>query len=69
MKTVQVRLIIWTTLDVNNRISPTQVESVRTRPNNALIDISTTVNAVPVVEVPLSTPTELVPVDAYSNLL
>ena len=55
-------------LDVNNRIPPTQVETVLTKPNDALTGIPTTVNAVPIVEIPLIMPTELVPVDACSNL-
>ena len=40
-----------------------------TTPSDALIGNPTTVNAVPVVEMPLITPTELAPVDALSNLL
>ena len=55
--------------DVNNRIQPTQAETVLTTPNDALIGIPTMVKAVPIVEIPLITPTELVPVDACSNLL
>ena len=46
-------------LDVNNRIPPTQVETVLTTPNDALIGIPATVNAVPIVEILLITPTEL----------
>ena len=57
-------------LDVNNRIPPTQVETVLTTPSDALIGgIPTTVNAVPIVEIPLITPTELATVDTCSNLL
>ena len=56
-------------LDVNNRIPPIQVETVLTTPNYALIGIPTTVNVVPIVEIPLITPTELAPVDICSNLL
>ena len=44
--------------DVNNRIPPTQVETVLTTPNDPLIGIPTTVNAIPIVEIPLITPTE-----------
>ena len=54
-------------LEVNNRIPLTQVEMVLTTPNTALIGISTKVNVVPVVEIPLITPAELAPVDACSN--
>ena len=39
-----------------------------TTPNDALIGNLTTVNAVPIVEIPLITPTELEPLDACSNL-
>ena len=35
-------------------------------PNDALTGIPTTVNAVPIVEIPLITPTELAPVNAIS---
>ena len=56
-------------LDANNRIPPTQDETVLTTPNNALIGIPTTVNAVPIAEIPLITPTELAPVDACGKLL
>ena len=38
-------------------------------PNDALIDVPKTVNAVPIVEIPLIMPTGLAPVDACSNLL
>ena len=58
-------------LDVNNGIPPTQVETVLTTPYDAFIGIPTTVNDVPIVEIPLITPTELAPVnpvDACSNL-
>ena len=55
--------------EVNNRIPPTQVETVLTTTNDALIGIPTTVNVVPVVEIPLIMPTELAPVDVCSNLL
>ena len=48
---------------------PTQVETVVTTPNDTLIDNPTTVNAVPVVDTPLITPTELAPVDACCSLL
>ena len=56
-------------LDVNNIIPPTQAETVLTTPNDALIGITTTVNVVLIVEIPLITPTELATVDACSNLL
>ena len=56
-------------LDDNSKIRPTQVETVLTTPNDALIGNHTTVNAVPTVETPLITPTGLAPVDAFSNLL
>ena len=56
-------------LDVNNRIPPTQVKTVLTTPNDAFIGIPTTVNVVPIVEIPLITPTEPGLVDACSNLL
>ena len=56
-------------LDVNNRIPATQVETVLTTPNDALIGIPTTVNVVPIVEIPLIMSTELAPVDACSNSL
>ena len=56
-------------LEINSRIPPTQVETVLMTPTEALIGKPTTVNAVPVVETPLITPTELAPVDAFSNLL
>ena len=55
-------------LEVNNRIPPPQVETVLTTPNDALIGIPTTVNVVPIVEIPLITPKELAPVDACGNL-
>ena len=55
--------------DVNNTIPPTQAETVLATPNNERIGIPTTVNAVPTIEIPLITPTELVPVDAYSILI
>ena len=55
-------------LDVNNRIPPTQAETVLTTPNDALTGIPTTVNAVPIVEIPLIKPTELAPVDVCGNL-
>ena len=42
---------------------------VLTMPNDALIGKPTMVNAVPVVETPLTTPTELAAVDVLSNLL
>ena len=50
-------------LEVNNRIPPTQVKTVLTTPNDALIGIPTIVNAVPVPGIPLITPTELAPAD------
>ena len=56
-------------LDDNGKISLTQVETVLTTPNDALIGSPTMMNAVPVVEIPLNTPTELAPVDAFINLL
>ena len=56
-------------LHVNNRISPTKVETMLTTPNDALTGIPATVKAVPIVEIPLITPRELEPVDACSNLL
>ena len=56
-------------LDVNNRIPSIQVKTVLTTPNDALIGIHTTVNVVPIVEIPLITPVEFAPVDACSNLL
>ena len=56
-------------LDANSKIPPTQVETVLTTPNDALIGNPTTVNTVPIVETLLMTPTELAPVDACSNLL
>ena len=55
-------------LDVNNRIPPIQGETMLTTPNDALIGIPTTVNVIPMVEIPLITPKELAPVDACSNL-
>ena len=55
--------------DANNRIPPTQVETVLTTPNDALIGILTTITVIPMVEIPLITPKELAPVDACSNLL
>ena len=36
-------------------------------PNDVLIGIPTTVNAGPIVEIPLITPAELAPVDACKN--
>ena len=56
-------------LEVNSKHAPTQVETVLTTPNDVLLGKPTTVNAVPIVETPLTTPTVLVPVDACSNLL
>ena len=56
-------------LEINNRIPPAQVETVLTTPNDALIGKPTTVDAVPIVETPLTTPTELAAVDVFSNLL
>ena len=56
-------------LDVNNRIPPTQVEPVLTTPNDTLIGIPATVNAVPIVEMPPITPTEFSFVDACSKLI
>ena len=56
-------------LEVNNRIPPTQVKTVLTTPNDALIGVPKTVNVVPIVEIPLITPTERAPVDACSNFL
>ena len=52
-------------LDVNNIIPPTQVKTVLTTSNDALTGIPTTVNAVPIIEIPLITATELAPVDEY----
>ena len=46
-----------------------QAETVLTTPNDALIGKPTMVNAVPMVDTPLTTPTVLAPVDACSNLL
>ena len=40
-----------------------------TTPNDVLIGKPTTVNAVPTVKTPLTTPTELAAVDVFSNLL
>ena len=37
-------IIFWYFLDVNNRIPPTQAETVPATPNDALIGIPTTVN-------------------------
>ena len=52
-------------LDVTNRIPRTQAETVLTTPDDALIGIPRTLNAVPIVEIPLMTPTtKLAPVDA-----
>ena len=48
---------------MNNRIPPTQVETVLTAPNDALIGKPATVNAVPIVQTPLTMPTELAAVD------
>ena len=48
---------------------PTQVETVLTMPNDAFIGKPTMVNAVPIVDTPLITPTELAVVEAFSNLL
>ena len=42
---------------------------VLTTPNDALIGKPTTVNAVPIVDTPLTTPTVLAPVDSCSDLL
>ena len=56
-------------LDVNNRISPSQIETVLTTLNDTLSGIPTTVNAVPIVEIPLFMQTEFAPVDSCSNLL
>ena len=56
-------------LDVKNRIPPTQVETVLTTPNDALIGIPTTEKTVPIVEISLITPMELATVDAFDNLL
>ena len=47
----------------------TQVETVLTTPNDALIAKPTMVKAVPIFETPLTIPTVLAPVDACSNLL
>ena len=49
-------------LDVNSRIPPIQAETVLTTPNDKLIGIPSTVNVVPIVEIPLITPTKLAPV-------
>ena len=48
---------------------PTQAETVLTTPNDVLIGNPTTVNAVSIVETPLTTPMELAPVDICNNLL
>ena len=56
-------------IEVNNRIPPTQRETVLTTPKGAFIGIPTTVNVVPIAEIPLIMPVELAPVDACSNLL
>ena len=56
-------------LEINNRIPPTQVETVLRTPNDALIRKPTAVNAVPIVETPLTTPTELADADVLSSLL
>ena len=56
-------------LDVNSKHAPTQVETVLTTPNDALIGKPTTVTDVPIVEMQLTEATELAPVDACSNLL
>ena len=55
LSSFKVRLIKAFKVDVNNRIPPTQVETVLTTPNDTLIDIPTTVNAVPIVDIPLIT--------------
>ena len=54
---------------LTTKIPPTRVKTVLTTPNDAVIDISTTVNGARIVEIPLIMPTELEPVDACSNLL
>ena len=56
-------------LEVHNIIPPKQGKTVLTTPNDALIGIPTTVNAVPIVEIPLITPMDLAPEDARGNLL
>ena len=56
-------------LDVNSKHAPTQVEMVLTMPKDALIGEPTMVNAVPIIDTPLITPTELAPVDACSSFL
>ena len=56
-------------LDDNSKITLTQVETVLTTPNDALIGKPTTVNAVPIVETPIIKAKELAPVDACINLL
>ena len=56
-------------LEVNSRMPPTEVETVLTTLNDALIGKPTTVNAVPKVDTPLTKATELAPVDACSSLL
>ena len=56
-------------LDILLQLIPlTQVETVLTTPNDALIGNPTTVSANPIVETPLITPTELAAVDVISNL-
>ena len=56
-------------LDVNSKHAPTQVETVITTPNDALIGNPTMVTAIPIVDTQLITPMELALVDACSNLL
>ena len=51
-------------LEANSKYAPTHVEKVLTTPNDALIGKPTTVNAVPIVEKPLTTQTVFAPVDA-----
>ena len=56
-------------LEVNSKHAPMQAETVLTTPNDAPIGNPTTMNAVPIVETPLTKATGLAPVDAYSSLL
>ena len=54
---------------VANKYLLTYLLTVLTTPNDVLIGKPTMVNAVPIVDTPLITPTVLAPVDACSNLL
>ena len=51
-----------TSAEERDRIPQPQVETVLTTRIDALIGIPTTVSALPIIEIPLITPTELVPV-------